>query len=147
MAADVPSPRQQCRVMTLLDVLHPQLDELGSTSPDSRGDRVPLCPTPPAWWLRGVPAVPHQLTRREQALVPVWQNNGWVWSWDQAKQLHGFTATRNPRPLGSLSPSTVCRTWGCANMTEHSEMHTERKKCVCRSGFNAFLKLLQRRQH
>lgn len=42
--------------MTLLDVFHPQLDELGSTSPDSRGDRVPLGPTPPAWWLSGVPA-------------------------------------------------------------------------------------------
>lgn len=70
--------------------------------------------------------VPHQFTRGEQALVPVWQNKGLVWSWDKAKQLHGSTAARNPRLLGSLSLSMACRTWGCANMTEHSERHRER---------------------
>lgn len=102
------------------------------------GDRVPPVSHPTACWLMVSQQVPHQLTQGEQ-------NNGLGLELGSSKAAP-WIHIRNPRPLGSQSPSMICRTWGCANTTEHSERNTE-SKCVGRSGFNAFLKLLLRRQH
>lgn len=125
----------------------PQLDELGSSSPDSRGDRVPPGSHPSSLVAQQCPtgATPAH-TEGTGAAARLTQQ--WTGSGAGIKQSSSMDSQQQGTPgLWAARALPWSAGLGAVQTLQSTVRGTQREQMCSRSGFSAFLKLLLRRQH